>query len=60
MTVADLSAGKEFPDTIGFSMYGWDLPDTKKPSVQPFATDDARGGYQYTVKKGLARRSPTA
>ncbi|MGI6416133.1 MAG: FAD-dependent oxidoreductase [Thermoguttaceae bacterium] len=58
MTVADLSAGKEFPDTIGFSMYGWDLPDTKKPSVQPFATDDARGGYQYTVKKGLSTPVP--
>ncbi|NLX96877.1 MAG: FAD-dependent oxidoreductase [Rhodopirellula sp.] len=53
MTVRDLSEGKEFPDTIGFSMYGWDLPDPKKPSVQPFATDDASRGYRYTVKKGL-------
>ena len=58
MTVRDLSEGKEFPDTIGFSMYGWDLPDPKKPSVQPFATDDARQGYRYTVKKGLTTPLP--
>lgn len=58
MTVRDLSEGKEFPDTVGFSMYGWDLPDPKKPSVQPFATDDARQGYRYTVKKGLSTPVP--
>jgi len=58
MTVRDLSEGKEFLDTIGFSMYGWDLPDPKKPSVQPFASDDARGGYRYTVKKGLTTPLP--
>ncbi len=58
MTVRDLSEGKEFPDTVGFSMYGWDLPDPKKPSVQPFATDDARQGYRYTVKKGLTTPLP--
>ena len=58
MTVRDLSEGKEFPDTVGFSMYGWDLPDPKKPSVQPFATDDARQGYRYTVKKGLSTPLP--
>jgi hypothetical protein len=39
-------------------MYGWDLPDPKKPSVQPFATDDARRGYRYTVKKGLTTPLP--
>lgn len=58
MTVHDLSQGKEFPDTIGFSMYGWDLPDPNKPSVQPFATDDAARGYRYTVKKGLSTPLP--
>ena len=58
MTVRDLSEGKEFPDTVGFSMYGWDLPDPKKPSVQPFANDDARRGYRYTVKKGLSTPVP--
>ena len=54
MTVRDLAEGKEFSDTIGFSMYGWDLPDPKKPSRQPFASDTAAKGYQYTVKKGLS------
>jgi hypothetical protein len=58
MTVQDLSEGKAFPDTVGFSMYGWDLPDPKKPSIQPFATDDARDGYRYTVKKGLSTPLP--
>jgi glycine/D-amino acid oxidase-like deaminating enzyme len=53
LTVRDLSEGRAFPDTIGFSMYGWDLPDPKRPSVQPFATDDAHDGYRYTVRKGL-------
>jgi len=58
MTVRDLSEGKAFPDTVGFSMYGWELPDPKKPSEQPFATDDARRGYRYTVKKGLSTPLP--
>ncbi len=35
LTVADLAAGKAFPDTIGFSAYGWDLPDPNRPSHQP-------------------------
>ncbi len=34
-TLADMMARKEFEDTIGFSGYGFDLPDPKKPSVQP-------------------------
>ena len=57
MTVEDLSRGEEFADTIGFSMYGWDLPDVKKPSVQPFA-NDSRKGYKYKVKKGLSTPLP--
>ena len=35
LTVADVSAGSGFPDTIGLSAYGWDLPDPKRPSFQP-------------------------
>ena len=34
-TVDDLVAARDFPDTIGFSGYGWDLPDPKRPSYQP-------------------------
>ena len=33
--VADLIEGADFPDTIGYSGYGWDLPDPKRPSHQP-------------------------
>ena len=35
LTVADLNAGRDFPDTIGFSAYGWDLPNPKRPSDNP-------------------------
>ena len=35
LTVDDLISGQTFEDTIGFTMYGWDLPDPKKPSYQP-------------------------
>jgi hypothetical protein len=35
LTVDDLVAGADFPDTIGYSGYGWDLPDPKQPSLQP-------------------------
>ena len=35
LTVEDLTRGKEFPDIIGLSCYGWDLPDPKRPSHQP-------------------------
>ena len=35
LRVDDLVEGAEFPDTIGYSGYGWDLPDPKQPSLQP-------------------------
>jgi len=38
-TVADLVDGCDFDDTIGFSSYGWDLPDPKRPSHQPMHHD---------------------
>ena len=41
-TVEDLWAEKAFADTIGFSGYGWDLPDPKRPSHQPLHGSDAR------------------
>jgi hypothetical protein len=37
LTVADLVEGHDFPDTIGYSGYGWDLPDPKRPSHQPMS-----------------------
>ena len=33
--VADIADELDFPDNIGFSGYGWDLPDPKRPSYQP-------------------------
>ena len=35
LTVDDVVSGIEFPDTIGFSTHGWDLPDPRRPSYQP-------------------------
>ncbi len=35
LSVDDLCNGTDFDDIIGFSAYGWDLPDPKKPSLQP-------------------------
>jgi len=46
LTVNDLVEGREFEDTVGFSAYGWDLPDPKKPSLQPMS------------EKKLKRRRP--
>ncbi len=37
MTVDDVISRRTFDDVIGFSAYGWDLPDPKKPSFQPMA-----------------------
>lgn len=34
LTVDDLLKGKSFDDIIGYSGYGWDLPDPKFPSKQ--------------------------
>jgi hypothetical protein len=44
LTVADLIDGTDFPDGIALSGYGWDLPNPKHPSHQPF--------------HGVKRRSP--
>lgn len=57
LTVDDLVNDRAFDDCIGFSMYGWDLPDPEKPSVQPFASDEV-SGYKYKIKKGLSTPLP--
>ena len=35
LTVNDLLEGRSFEDAIGFSAYGWDMPDPSRPSYQP-------------------------
>ena len=52
LSVDDLRNNRSFDDNIGFSMYGWDLPDPNKPSIQPFA-DDQKTGYTAKVEKSL-------
>lgn len=36
MTIEDLLAGTSFDDSIALSGYGWDMPNPKNPSYQPF------------------------
>jgi hypothetical protein len=50
LRVADLAAGTDFEDTVGFSMYGWDLPDPEKPSRQPLV-DESGGRFVNIVPK---------
>jgi hypothetical protein len=47
LCVDDLIQGRSFEDTIGFSGYGWDLPDPKKPSYQPMHCDGAKTKNDY-------------
>lgn len=47
-TVADLIEERDFPDTIGFSGYGWDLPDPKRPSHQPMGEGTEGRKRDYT------------
>lgn len=55
--VEDLGASREFSDTVGFSMYGWDLPDPKRPSVQPLV-DETGGKFVNRKSKPLATPIP--
>jgi len=57
LRVTDLRDGREFPDTVGFSMYGWDLPDPHKPSLQPMV-DESTGKYIDKVQKALSTPIP--
>jgi hypothetical protein len=57
LTTEDLTRGRRFEDTVGFSIYGWDLPDPKRPSVQPLV-DESTGGYINKVDKALSTPIP--
>ena len=45
LKVSDLASEVSFDDTIGFSCYGWDLPDPDKPSHQPMHGKKMRKGH---------------
>lgn len=45
LTVDDLVGERVFDDAIAYSVYGWDLPDPKKPSYQP---DEGKPKSLYT------------
>lgn len=52
LRVNDLGEGRAFDDTVGFSMYGWDLPDPHNPSFQPMV-DESNGKFINKVDKVL-------
>ena len=57
LTLDDLQNDATFEDTVGFSIYGWDLPDPKKPSVQPLV-DESRGRFENVQEKALSTPIP--
>jgi hypothetical protein len=57
LTLADLRNDSVFDDTIGFSTYGWDLPDPRNPSVQPLV-DEAGGRFENKAEKALSTPIP--
>jgi hypothetical protein len=57
LSVKHLTDAAEFEDTIGFSTYGWDLPDPLKPSFQPLV-DESAGKFLNKVEKALSTPIP--
>ena len=57
LSVKHLTDAAEFEDTIGFSIYGWDLPDPLKPSLQPLV-DESAGKFLNKVEKALSTPMP--
>ena len=58
LTVEDLITAKDFEDGIALSAYGWDLPNPKHPSHQPFEGVKRKSKYtqipyRCLVPKGL-------
>lgn len=47
LTVEELAGGGNCASAIGFSSYGWDLPDPKRPSHQPL-TDKGQPKSSFT------------
>lgn len=45
LTVEDLISGRKFCDSIAISGYGWDMPDPKKPSYQPYHGVERNSDY---------------
>lgn len=57
LTVNHLTRDQAFDDCVGFSIYGWDLPDPTRPSVQPLV-DESSGRYENQVQKALSTPIP--
>ncbi len=47
-SVDDLVKGREFEDTVGFSAYGWDLPDPVHADSQPMVERKVIRRHSYT------------
>jgi hypothetical protein len=53
LTDADLIEGRDFPDTVALSAYGWDLPDPRRPSLQPYHKEF--WGNEVKMRDGITR-----
>lgn len=58
LTVEDLIEGTDFDDTIALSAYGWDMPNPKHPSYQPYhgvkrKSEYTQIPYRCLVPRGL-------
>ena len=59
LTVKDLVEATDFADGIALSAYGWDLPNPKKPSHQPYhgvrrASEFTQIPYRSLLPRGIA------
>lgn len=48
LTVDEVVEGLDLPDAVGYSIYGWDLPDPKRPSYQPMHEKGTRKRHPWT------------
>ena len=56
LTVEDLIESKDFEDSIALSAYGWDLPNPKNPSYQPFHGVQRKSPYTQIPYRCLLPR----
>ena len=58
LKVSDLVHGKKFRDTIGYTAYGWDLPDPKSPSYQPMSEKNIKKPEFTPIPYGVMVPTP--
>ncbi len=57
LTVDDVIESKRFEDSIAVSGYGWDMPNPKKPSDQPYQVIERRTRFTEIPYRSLLTRN---